>query len=90
MGSEEDRNAFLTQVRKSCAIGRKLRDIGIRSYGKAPAQVARYGVARIRGMAKGGVSACPKHFPGKGHSPLDAHLRLSFTPGVSVYSFTFG
>src|SRR5262249_39114333 len=20
--------------------------------------------------------ACPKHFPGKGHSPLDAHLRL--------------
>ena len=33
MGSEEDRNAFLTQVRKSCAIGRKLRDLGIRSYG---------------------------------------------------------
>jgi len=51
-------------------------NIGIRSYGKDPAQVARYGVARIRGMAKGGVSACPKHFPGKGHSPLDAHLRL--------------
>jgi beta-N-acetylhexosaminidase len=22
------------------------------------------------------VSACAKHFPGKGHSPLDAHLRL--------------
>ena len=51
-------------------------NIGIRSYGKDPALVARYGVARIRGMAKGGVSACPKHFPGKGHSPLDAHLRL--------------
>ncbi|MBO0862795.1 MAG: TIM barrel protein, partial [Chloracidobacterium sp.] len=33
MGSEEERKAFLTQVRKSCAIGRKLRDIGIRSYG---------------------------------------------------------
>jgi sugar phosphate isomerase/epimerase len=33
MGSEEDRKAFLTQVRKSCAIGRKLRDLGIRSYG---------------------------------------------------------
>ena len=51
-------------------------NIGIRSYGKDPALVARYGVARIRGMAKGGLSACPKHFPGKGHSPLDAHLRL--------------
>jgi beta-N-acetylhexosaminidase len=51
-------------------------NIGIRSYGKDPALVARYGVARIRGMLKGGVSACPKHFPGKGHSPLDAHLRL--------------
>ena len=51
-------------------------NIGIRSYGKDPALVARYGVARIRGMMKGGISACPKHFPGKGHSPLDAHLRL--------------
>jgi len=51
-------------------------NIGIRSYGKDPKIVSRYGVARIRGMAKGGVAACPKHFPGKGHSPLDAHLRL--------------
>jgi beta-N-acetylhexosaminidase len=51
-------------------------NIGIRAYGKDPALVARYGVARIRGMARGGLSACPKHFPGKGHSPLDAHLRL--------------
>ena len=51
-------------------------NIGIRAYGKDPALVARYGVARIRGMVKGGVSACPKHFPGKGHSPPNAHLRL--------------
>src|SRR5207244_3542001 len=51
-------------------------NIGIRSYGKDPKIVSRYGVARIRGMARGGVAACPKHFPGKGHSPLDAHLRL--------------
>lgn len=51
-------------------------NIGIRSYGKDPKLVARYGVARLRGMARGGLSACPKHFPGKGHSPLDAHLRL--------------
>jgi beta-N-acetylhexosaminidase len=51
-------------------------NIGIRSYGKDPKIVARYGVARIRGMARGGLSACAKHFPGKGHSPLDAHLKL--------------
>jgi len=51
-------------------------NIGIRSYGKDPGVVARYGVARIKGMARGGLSACAKHFPGKGHSPLDAHLKL--------------
>jgi hypothetical protein len=33
MGSEEERGRFLTQVRKACAIGKKLRDLGIRSYG---------------------------------------------------------
>jgi sugar phosphate isomerase/epimerase len=33
MGSEEDRKNFLTQVRKACAIGRKLRDTGVRQYG---------------------------------------------------------
>ena len=33
MGSDDERKAFLTQVRKACAIGRKLRDLGIRKYG---------------------------------------------------------
>ena len=33
MGSDEDRRNFLTQVRKTCAIGGKLRDLGIRKYG---------------------------------------------------------
>src|SRR6185503_18102482 len=51
-------------------------NIGIRSYGKDPNVVTRYGLARIKGMQKGGISACAKHFPGKGHSPLDAHLKL--------------
>src|SRR5712664_4204453 len=45
-------------------------NIGIRSYGKDPALVARYGAARIRGLQAAGVSACAKHFPGKGHAPL--------------------
>jgi beta-N-acetylhexosaminidase len=51
-------------------------NIGIRSYGKDPAVVAQYGTARITGMQAAGVFTCPKHFPGKGHSPLDAHLKL--------------
>ena len=51
-------------------------NIGIRSYGKDPSLVSRFGVARIRGMQSAGLSACAKHFPGKGHSPVDAHLGL--------------
>src|SRR5229473_3021546 len=33
MGGAEEQQAFLTQVRKACAIGRKLEDLGIRRYG---------------------------------------------------------
>jgi sugar phosphate isomerase/epimerase len=33
MGGDEERKRFLTQVRKACAIGRTLRDLGIRRYG---------------------------------------------------------
>src|SRR5262249_20660239 len=33
MGSEDERKAFLRQVRKACAIGRKLEALGIRRYG---------------------------------------------------------
>ena len=51
-------------------------NIGIRSYGKDPALVGRFGAARIEGLQASGVSACAKHFPGKGHAPVDAHLGL--------------
>ncbi|MCU1262389.1 MAG: hypothetical protein JWO80_5274 [Bryobacterales bacterium] len=33
MGDEAERGRFLTQVRKACQIGRKLRDLGVRPYG---------------------------------------------------------
>ena len=33
MGTDTERAAFLTQVRKACRIGRKLRDLKIRRYG---------------------------------------------------------
>lgn len=51
-------------------------NIGIRSYSTDADLVARLGAARIRAMQAGGLSACAKHFPGQGHSPLDAHLKL--------------
>lgn len=51
-------------------------NIGIRSYGKDWELVAEMGAARIKAMQQGGVSACAKHFPGKGHAPVDAHLGL--------------
>jgi sugar phosphate isomerase/epimerase len=33
MGSDEDRKNFITQVKKACAIAKKLRDLGVRKYG---------------------------------------------------------
>lgn len=57
-------------------------NIGIRSYGKDAALVARLAAARIRAMQANGLSACAKHFPGKGHSPLDAHLKLPTIPST--------
>ncbi len=33
MGGDEERKRFLTQVRKACAIGKTLRELGIRRYG---------------------------------------------------------
>ena len=33
MGGDEDRKRFLIQVKKACAIGKTLRDLGIRRYG---------------------------------------------------------
>ncbi len=51
-------------------------NIGIRSYSQDWRLVAQMGAARILGMQQGGLSACAKHFPGKGHAPVDAHLGL--------------
>lgn len=33
MGSHEERQRFLTQVRKACRIGKRLRELGVRPYG---------------------------------------------------------
>jgi beta-N-acetylhexosaminidase len=57
-------------------------NIGIRSYGADWRLVAQMGAARIAAMQQGGLSACAKHFPGKGHAPVDAHLGLPVIPST--------
>ncbi|MBM4286808.1 MAG: beta-N-acetylhexosaminidase [Deltaproteobacteria bacterium] len=57
-------------------------NIGIRSYGRDWRTVAQMGAARIAAMQQGGLSACAKHFPGKGHAPVDAHLGLPVIPST--------
>jgi beta-N-acetylhexosaminidase len=50
--------------------------IGIRSFGADPKTAARLGAAFARGLQEHGVSACAKHFPGKGAATVDAHVDL--------------
>ncbi len=50
--------------------------IVIRSFGSDPRAAGRLGAAMIRGMQEEGLSACAKHFPGKGAARVDAHLSL--------------
>ena len=57
-------------------------NIGIRSYGQDWRLVAEMGAARLAAMQQGGLSACAKHFPGKGHAPVDAHLGLPVIPST--------
>ena len=50
--------------------------IGARSFGDDPHKVAQFGVAEVRGMEKGGVLSCAKHFPGHGDTAVDSHIGL--------------
>ncbi len=50
--------------------------IGIRSFGDDPALASRLGAAFIRGLQEHGLSACAKHYPGKGAATVDAHVDL--------------
>ena len=65
MGSEEERNAFLTQVRKACEIGKTLRETGIRRYGiiridsaVSPAEWVKDPAANTRRIAETWREAC--------------------------------
>jgi sugar phosphate isomerase/epimerase len=65
MGSDEERKSFLKQVRKACAIGKILREIGIRHYGivrvdsaTSPSDWAKDPVANSRRIAETFREAC--------------------------------
>jgi beta-N-acetylhexosaminidase len=47
--------------------------IGDRAFGTTPDVVARLGLAQARGLARGGVVPCGKHFPGHGSTLGDSH-----------------
>jgi beta-N-acetylhexosaminidase len=47
--------------------------IGDRAFGTTPDAVARLGLAQARGLSRGGVVPCGKHFPGHGGTIGDSH-----------------
>ena len=50
--------------------------INYRSFGEDPDNVARKGVAYLRGMQDGGLLTSAKHFPGHGDTDTDSHYAL--------------
>ena len=50
--------------------------IGDRAFGTTPGVVTRLGLAHARGLSRGGVVPCGKHFPGHGSTVGDSHLVL--------------
>jgi beta-N-acetylhexosaminidase len=47
--------------------------IGTRSFGSNPQRVAALGAAFARGLTRGGILPCYKHFPGHGATAVDSH-----------------
>lgn len=50
--------------------------IDTRSFGENKLQVAKKGIAIMKGMQDNGILACAKHFPGHGDTDSDSHLTL--------------
>lgn len=50
--------------------------IGTRAFSDDPETVARIASGAIRGLQRGGVIACAKHFPGHGDTTADSHIEL--------------
>lgn len=54
--------------------------IKARSFGADPHEVAARGLAVMRGMQRGGLKTCAKHFPGHGNTSTDSHYDLPLLP----------
>ena len=50
--------------------------IGSRSLGTTPELVTAHAAALIRGLRRGGMASCGKHFPGHGWAEADSHTAL--------------
>jgi len=50
--------------------------INVRSFGENPKDVARFGIAFMKGLQSGNVLATAKHFPGHGNTSVDSHRGL--------------
>lgn len=50
--------------------------IGDRSFASDAATVTRFAAAWARGLERGGILSCAKHFPGHGDTTVDSHLAL--------------
>src|SRR5690606_29941078 len=50
--------------------------IGNRSFGESKEQVAKRGVAYLKGLQDNGIIAVAKHFPGHGDTDTDSHYAL--------------
>jgi len=50
--------------------------IGDRAFHNNPSTVSKLGLAMARGLEKGGVASCAKHFPGHGDTSQDSHHML--------------
>lgn len=50
--------------------------IGTRAYGDDPLRVAAFAGSFARGLARGGIAATLKHFPGHGATAADSHVTL--------------
>lgn len=51
-------------------------EIGTRAYSDRPEEVALYAAESCRGFKEGHLIATGKHFPGRGHSDIDAHFQV--------------
>jgi len=54
--------------------------INVRAWGEDPATAGALAAAFQRGLSRGGVLGCAKHFPGHGDTASDSHLDLPLLP----------